>query len=129
MRKLFFALILFLLPRRPLRSFLTLLIKNAFDERDFPRVGLEVEMSGMTTKDIALVVQGKLGGQFVIANNEYSFPEYHLKIPRSVELSLNPKTIAAVALRISKKIMPRLASLKLSQNRFTILKLENFKRR
>ncbi|KYG64780.1 hypothetical protein AZI86_11285 [Bdellovibrio bacteriovorus] len=52
---------------------------EAFDADKAPRVGIEVEMSGLRTKEIALIVQKKIGGEIQIVPNEYGVPEYHLQ--------------------------------------------------
>lgn len=51
---------------------------QAFNPQESARVGIEVEMSGISTKNIADIVHVKVGGRIAVVPNEVGVPEYHL---------------------------------------------------
>lgn len=51
---------------------------HAFDPHEAARVGIEIEMAGLTTKNIAAITHRYVGGEITIVPNEFGLPEYHI---------------------------------------------------
>ncbi len=62
-----------------------------FDASRSPRVGIEVEMSGLSTKEIANTTYAKVGGEMTIVPNEYGFPEYHIQNSKIGKVIIKPE--------------------------------------
>lgn len=65
--------------------------EHAFDPTDAARVGIEVEMAGLNTKNIAQITQKYVGGDITVVPNEYGFPEYHILRSQVGKLIVKPE--------------------------------------